>query len=41
MKIDLSEKNVKEPMSEDQTEPMTTFTDVDELSENVTPSSMN
>ena len=28
---DLSEKNVKEPMSEDQTEPMTTFTDVDEL----------
>ena len=38
---DLSEKNVKEPMSEDQTEPMTTFTDVDELSENVTPSSMN
>ena len=28
---DLSEKNVKEPMSEDQTEPMTTFIDVDEL----------
>ena len=28
---DLSEKNVKEPMSEDQTETMTTFIDVDEL----------
>ena len=28
---DLSEKNVKEPMSENQTEPMTTFIDVDEL----------
>jgi hypothetical protein len=28
---DLSEKNVKEPMSEDQMEPMTTFIDVDEL----------
>jgi hypothetical protein len=28
---DLSGKNVKEPMSEDQTEPMTTFIDVDEL----------
>jgi hypothetical protein len=28
---DLSEKNVKEPISEDQTEPMTTFIDVDEL----------
>jgi hypothetical protein len=28
---DLSEKNVKEPMSEDQTVPMTTFIDVDEL----------
>ena len=28
---DLFEKNVKEPMSEDQTEPMTTFIDVDEL----------
>ena len=28
---DLSEKNVKEPMSEDQTEPMTSFIDVDEL----------
>ena len=28
---DLSEKNVKEPMSEDQTEPMTAFIDVDEL----------
>ena len=28
---DLSEKNVKESMSEDQTEPMTTFIDADEL----------
>ena len=28
---DLSEKNVKKPMSEDQTEPMTAFIDVDEL----------
>jgi hypothetical protein len=28
---DLSEKNVKEPMSEDQTEPVTAFIDVDEL----------
>jgi hypothetical protein len=28
---DLSEKNVKEPMSENQTEPVTAFIDVDEL----------
>ena len=28
---DLSGKNVKEPMSEDQTEPMTMFIDIDEL----------